>query len=671
MKISWKKKFLLFVPAAAMLFTGVLPVCSGEEEQPVKLSFLGPESNNFFAYMGLSTQISLDLRNIDIIEALKFLSMKAGLNIVPTQKVSGRVTLRVENVPVKDVFDIMLRSNNLAYDQTGQIYNVMTEPEYKARYGKSFSDTRVVKVFHLKYAIPEQAFSLLDALKSDIGRLLVEPDSGTVMIMDTPQKIEEAKKALEALEHKSTIKTFSLKYARAKDVEEQLKLQLDAKRVGTIKADERNNQVIVQTLPERMKDIEKLVLSLDRKTKQVMVDTKIIKIRLSNELDQGIEWEGIFDFLQKEGQLAYMGSYPFSAVQATSAAWRSRSKVLSDMGGAVGSYPFSGTTSNYSASTKVVPGQRMHVGMVANHKDFDVIVKYLQTLGKTKIISNPTLSVINNEEAKVHIGERRAYVTTTTTTGTTTTTVSEAVTYIDIGVQLSITPTINEDGYVIMKIKPEISSVVDNITTSSNNEIPIIDTSTAETTIMAKDGTTIMLGGLGQEERTESTEGVPFLHKLPFLGFLFRSQTKSVIRTELLILLTPYIFEGDKLITPKDRDKELFGFKEAKKFDVFRKDSSTEKSASSMQKEDLLIIPKGMKNYQGEIRGNDSIDDANKPVFLEKDDSSKVDTQEKQKEVPPAESASPQPLMGKKEVIATKGFKQRITETGMEAQGAI
>jgi hypothetical protein len=73
MKISWKKKFLLFVPAAAMLFTGVLPVCSGEEEQPVKLSFLGPESNNFFAYMGLSTQISLDLRNIDIIEALKFL----------------------------------------------------------------------------------------------------------------------------------------------------------------------------------------------------------------------------------------------------------------------------------------------------------------------------------------------------------------------------------------------------------------------------------------------------------------------------------------------------------------------------------------------------------------------------------------------------------------------
>ena len=83
---------------------------------------------------GMEERISLDLRNIDIVDALKFLAEKAGINIVTTKKVSGRVTLKVDNVPIKDIFDVMLRSNSLAYDKRGNIYNVMTEEEYKALY---------------------------------------------------------------------------------------------------------------------------------------------------------------------------------------------------------------------------------------------------------------------------------------------------------------------------------------------------------------------------------------------------------------------------------------------------------------------------------------------------------------------------------------------------------
>ena len=76
---------------------------------------------------GESDYISLDLRNIEVTDALKFLATKADLDIIPTKEVSGRITLMVENVPVKDVFDIMLRSNNLAYEKQGDIFNVMTE----------------------------------------------------------------------------------------------------------------------------------------------------------------------------------------------------------------------------------------------------------------------------------------------------------------------------------------------------------------------------------------------------------------------------------------------------------------------------------------------------------------------------------------------------------------
>lgn len=512
--------------------------------------------------LGMQARISLDLRNIEVTEALKFLSMKAGLNIIATKNVAGRITLMVENVPVQDIFDIMLRSNDLAYTKEGDIYNVMTADEYKALFGKKFADIRKVKVFRLKYAIPEQAFSLLDTLKSDIGRVLVEPDSGTALIMDTPEKISEIEKALSTLEEKNLVQVFQLKYAKAKDVEEQLKTQLDAKKVGSIKADERSNQVIIQTLSERMPGIENLIVALDKKTKEVLIDTRIVKVKLSDELSSGVEWEGLFNVGNKFG-MTYFGSTPFSVLQPATAAWQSRKDFLDAQGGEVAAYPFSGNTASVSSSIKVSPGEKIHVGIISGKRDFDALIKYLQTLGKTQILSNPKLVVTNNQEAKIHVGEKQAYVTTTTTTGQTTTTVSEEVTFVDVGIQLSVTPTINDEGYVTMKVKPEVSSVVSTLTTPTGNKIPIIDTSMAETTVMVKDGSSIILGGLRKEEKTASSEGVPFLSKIPILGFFFKSSTNRTERTELLVMLTPYIVSGDALVTGDERD---FGTKPGKEY---------------------------------------------------------------------------------------------------------
>ena len=542
-------------------------------------------------------KISLNLQNIDIIEALKFFAMKTGINIIPTSRVSGRVTLSVELAAVKDVFDIMLRSNNLAYDKRGSIYNVMTEDEYRRFYGKSFSDTREVKVFRLKYAIPEQAFTMLDTIKSSIGRLLVEPETGTILIMDTAENIKASEAALASLEKENIVKVFSLKYAKAKDVEEQLKAQLDAKKVGSVRSDERTNQVIVQTLPERMKNIELLITSLDKKTKAVLVDTKIIQLKLSDKIETGIQWEGLFAAASQFGTM-YMGANPFAAVQSGTAAWRSRSQLLANLTGDIGSYPSSGFTSDYKG-TQVKPGEALHFGIIDHKRDFDVMMKFLQTLGNTKILSNPMITIVNNQEGKIHVGERRAYVTTTTTTGASTTTVSEDVTYVDVGVRLSIVPLINEDGYVTMKIRPEISSVIGTVPTSSNNVIPIIDTSMAETTVIAKDGATIIIGGLTREEKVDDTYQVPILGKIPGLGFFFRNKAKSVQKTELLIFLTPYIFEGDKLITPKEKDLENFGIKPVKKFDVFREEEPNQRLLGTAPFPGDLFTPKIIKPYSG------------------------------------------------------------------------
>jgi general secretion pathway protein D len=522
---------------------------------------------------GIEGKISLDLRNIDVIDALKFLATKATINIIYTKNVAGRVTLMVENAPVKDVFDIMLRSNGLAYTKEGDIYNVMTEEEYKLLKGRKFSDLRQVRVFRIKYAIPEQAFSMMDMLKSEIGRVLVEPDSGTALIMDTPENIKRIEDALTTLEEKNMVQVFNLKYAKAKDVEEQLKLQLDAKKVGSIKADERSNQVIVQTLPERMGRIGELIEALDQKTKQVLIDTKIIKVKLSDDLSRGIEWEGIMS-LGKQLGFTYLGSYPFGAVQSATAAWRSRLQVLQDNAagltpGSVGSIPFSGFTTNYAGGTPGTFTEKMHLGLISRTRDIDLFIKYLQTIGNTQVLSNPKLAVINNQEARIHVGERQAYVTTTTTTGQTTTTVSESVTFVDVGIQLAVTPTINDEGYVRMKVKPEISSVVGTLVTPSNNRIPIIDTSMAETTVLVKDGTTIIIGGLRKDEKTRSDEQVPILGKIPMIGFLFRSGSNKTERTELLVMITPHIVTGDALTTGDEREMEHKPGKEYREYRPF------------------------------------------------------------------------------------------------------
>jgi type II secretory pathway component GspD/PulD (secretin) len=510
------------------------------EEEALKLLHQGMSEEELF-----NQPISLDLRNIDVIDALKFLATKSGLNIVPTKNVSGRVSLSIENVPFRDVFDLMLRSNGLAYTKIGKIYTIMTEAEYKAFYGKNFYDVRQVKVLRLKYAIPEQAFTMLDAVKSDLGRVITDKESGNVLIMDTPERIVLMEAALNEFEKKNVVKVFVLKYARAKDVEDILRTRLDAKNVGSVKADDRNNQIIVQTLAERMEEIADLVQSLDRPTKEVLIDTKIIKIKLSDQLDSGIEWEGIFKVAGVFGP-TYLGTYPYSVMNAgvSNPAFQTRAAQYA-ANPSIAYYPFSGTTSSLNTATYTPVGQNLHFGMMGNSRDFDIGLNYLNTLGKTRVLANPKIVIVNNQEAKIHIGERQAYVTTTTTTGQSTSTVSEEVQFVDVGIQLSVTPTINDDGYITMKVKPEISSVSSILTTPTKNQIPIIDTSLTETTVMMKDNTTLLIGGMRQEQKFVNSAGTPGLSKIPFLGNLFKQQTDTTVRTELLVMITPHIVSGN------------------------------------------------------------------------------------------------------------------------------
>lgn len=479
----------------------------------------------------LSKKISLDLRDINILDVLKFLALKGDFNIVTSKNVAGKVSLFLNSVSIRDAMDIILLANELGYVNKNGIIYVMTETEYQAAYGRKFSDNRQVEITKLAYASPTYAFSVLDTMRSTLGKVIIDEGTGVVVMIDTAEKIKEMKEAIKEMDrNKMVTRIYNLQYAKTDDVVAKLKPKIDDKKVGMVVGDQRSGQVVVTALPQRLQEMDDLIKSLDKKTKEVMIEIRILKLILNPQYDLGINWEKAFSNSKNQSlqKLDFRGAFPISSAISSASTL-----------GTVGKIAFGS------------------IGVNA----FAVELKALKQINDSKILANPRLTVIDGEESKIHIGDTLAYVTTATTTGSSTSTTAETVNFVDIGIQLSVTPKINDDGYVTIKIKPEISSKTGDYTTPSGNKIPLINKTLAETNVMVKDGTTIVIGGLRKDERSRSKSGLPLLMDIPFVGGIFSTVEDKITKTEIVIFLTPHITGGDLNITDeKGRIKE--GMKE-------------------------------------------------------------------------------------------------------------
>ncbi len=462
---------------------------------------------------GLNHRIALDLRDMDIVDALKFLAMKAGINIIAAKDVEGRVSLFLKNVTTREALNIILQANSLAYETRGDVLYVMSDREYKSIHGSNFSDSRVVKIINLKYAKPDSVFKAIDILKSDIGKVMVDEESGAVILVDTPEKIVEMQKAINDLDRVTLTRTFDLKYAKAKDIQAILAQRLDAKKTGTVAVDERNQHLIITAFPDRMKEVEDLIRGMDQKTKQVLIEVKIIKVILDKRNSMGVDWNKVFDEAKLEG-LNFGGNFPLSSVS-------------------LDNLP---TSPNYF---QIGGGTRLA----------SAVVQILQEFGETRNLSSPSIAVVNGQEAKIVVGTTQAYVTTTVASGTVASTTAAQVAFIDVGVTLTLTPFINDDGYISIKLKPEISTagtpLTYTIAPQVTNQVPQVDKTSAETTVLIKDGRTVIIGGLRKDEKVKSVNQLPVLGQIPYLGSLFRNTSTGVERSEIVVMITPHIISGD------------------------------------------------------------------------------------------------------------------------------
>ncbi len=509
--------FISFHPAGAQIDSGTAPGSGVKSSLPQPVG---------------SDKISLDLKGMDVIEVIKMLAAKGNMNVILSNDVKGRVTIFLKSVNIIDAFEIILAANSLAYDKRGDIIYVMAQREYEAIYGEKFNDRKEVKIFQLKYAKASEISKALNQMKTKIGKIVVDDGSNTIVVIDSPQTLAQIGEAISKLDMPTVTKVFELRYAKAADLKTKISESL-TKGVGTMQIDERTNKIAITDLDRKVGEITELVTAFDDKLQQVLIEAKIVQITLNDQYKLGVDWQAV---IKKAGDIS-KGINLSSAFQIA------------------------------AQNAFGPPGAQILVGALGQ-SDWATMIQILKEVGDTDLLSSPRITALNNQEAKIMIGTSQPYATNTVTQTTGLATTATNLSFIDIGVKLYVTPTINKEGFITMKIKPEVSSSTSNytygasqavdangaiISSQAGTTVPIVTTTQAETSVTVKDGTTIIIGGLIQDQRTSTVDKIPLLGDIPIIGQAFRKTVSQVQKQELVVFLTPHIVTGeyDMLEQPK------------------------------------------------------------------------------------------------------------------------
>lgn len=423
--------------------------------------------------------VTIDFDDAEISDVLRVLSEMSGINIIHAANVRGSVSVHLDQVPFNEAFQTILAMQGLVAQQMGS--NI------------------------LRILTPED-------LNTDRARAVV------------------------------TYKTFSLNYAKASEIQALLasvKISPSAK----AEVDERNNALIVTDTPEGLAAAERLISELDIRPQQVLIEAKIVEVSLNNSMDLGVRWEYF-------GESNGTGNTRRIVGQAT--AVEQQTSSLTPPEGGVGlqtpANNFITGGAGLVMANPANPAQRgtgvslpntnpsasaISFGFINNTDLLTMTLNALASEGKTKVLSSPRVITLNNKNAKIQVGSKLPFSTVTIAQSGV---VTQAITFVDVGIILDVTPVINADSRVRLKVKPEVS-LPGQVTTAG----PQINTRNAETEVIIRDGETLVIGGLIDEQTRQSVSKVPLLGDIPILGMFFRNSFDQKNRTELLIFVTPRI----------------------------------------------------------------------------------------------------------------------------------
>jgi general secretion pathway protein D len=293
-----------------------------------------------------------------------------------------------------------------------------------------------------------------------------------------------------------------------------------------IAADVTNNSLVIFASQENYRLIEETLVQLDRPQLQVAIHATVAEVTLNNDLQFGVEY-----YLQGAN-----GSAGFKTQSIGSAAL-SAAQASSTTGSPGGLSATAGVSQMLSA---VLPGGNLLLGPQTNPR---IVINALRNITDVKVLSSPSVVVLDNQPATLLVGDQVPVETQTATFLTSTGTTLNSINYINTGVILRVLPRISANGTVVLDVEQEVSAVQNNAAALSLT--PTVSQRQVKSSIAVASGQTVLLGGLISEQQDRSRSGIPILEELPGgIGNLFSSNDRSTQRQEIIIFIEPQIIRN-------------------------------------------------------------------------------------------------------------------------------
>jgi len=424
--------------------------------------------------------INLNVFEEDVVNLIRGLSELTGIDIMLDDSVTGKLTLNLQDKTFREAIELILMNKGLDYTEVSDTLIIAAKDVIEG-YKKP-----ITRVFELKNTRAEGAKIILDSYVEEGAKINIVADArlNTLIITGTKEEIEKVEGIIGTIDEELLTRTFKIDNAIFEDEIEAIKnmLSIIIPEEERINIDNRQSEIIVKGTKEELDNVATMIVGLDKRALQIMIQAKVIEITIDGEKDLGVKWFSGSGDNRIEGQIA-IGELTLG-----------------------GSFERSGL--------------------------IEATLKALQTEGKTNILSNPKVLTLDGKEAKILSGSKIP-IRIITPDGL------ETVEYRDVGLSMTIIPRLSSDGLITMDVNPKIESLGEELIQG----YPVINSREEKVIIRANLDETVVIGGLITSEEIKNIRKIPFLANIPIFGELFKYTHTKNKTTEIIILITAHLLD--------------------------------------------------------------------------------------------------------------------------------